>query len=722
MQRSLEKVNLSRLIYINSNKSKKSYAKSNVFFTSTPKAMSTKAIDLYNQGCPKTWNIDPEILKRNEFKIFSTGDAFSILSAAVKISKNSVNIHVGLEHATYSPLVLLHEALQLCRCAYEHSAGMITIALPEQFHPVLHLNDFNLLLKSLFTASGANKIYYYDKNYTGNLDEINSKVMSLTMSEQSDLEKYQISKNDLLDYLHLPENSQTSLDDQVMHFIRKTNLGNFLSKCDLDRTNIVEDLCISNNAPSEINISKTSNQPHVLLCCSANKPLAEKIAESLIKNGEMVKVYSIAGRGEQASIPKEAEICGAVVTIVQSTRPNPDNINEVKEYEKNGASSYFFEAIMIARQAHLRGADKINLINPYQFSARSDKAENNPKGKTGAYVQHDGMLFKAARVNNVISAECHDAHTMSGSYTGENIRGSALHALTSMATKIARDWIENPDRPTHGQFRLVTPDAGATKRTNELKLQLQDILGKEFCESRISGDKQRDSHQDDSALINSLNSGSVGINDYDKYLITDDETATGSTLCQAIKNLADHGAKDISVAVVHNNMPLDWLSRQMCLARFFYLGVNDLHFSDTQEMGTLATSYDNLIQTCVQKYLIASDEAENQISAWFKKNIGENFSDKTDEHLYQEFNRFKSMFSQLQSKITIHSLANEFARQVREKLNTEKTAEVSCDNVNPQGYVADKGGLLFFPNKQNNKPDFTEGHSYNQGMQQVRKI
>jgi hypothetical protein len=31
---------------------------------------------------------------------------------------------------------------------------------------------------------------------------------------------------------------------------------------------------------------------------------------------------------------------------------------------------------MIARQTHLRGAAEINLINPYQFNVRSDKAES----------------------------------------------------------------------------------------------------------------------------------------------------------------------------------------------------------------------------------------------------------------------------------------------------------------------------------------------------------
>src|SRR3990167_824905 len=278
--------NISRLVHINNDKSKNKYAKRGVFFTTPSKLMSSKPIDLYNHGCPHAWNIDAEKLKRTDFKVFSTGDAFSILSPDVEINEANINIHVGVEHASYSPLVLLQEALQLCRCVYEHGAEKITIALPEQFHPALHHNDFNLLLMSLFKASGANKIYYYDKNYTGYIDEINSKaIIPLTMSQQSDIEHYQISKNDLLEYLNFPKDLQTfpgqlSLDAQVMHFTRKNHLEKFWSKCDLDHTNMLESLC-GDQAPREIKIPEIKNQAHVLLCCSANKPLAEKIAASL---------------------------------------------------------------------------------------------------------------------------------------------------------------------------------------------------------------------------------------------------------------------------------------------------------------------------------------------------------------------------------------------------------------------------------------------------------
>lgn len=704
-----QRFNMSRLLPLKSTPSQNEYAKMGIFFTAPTEKRVAKTVDLYNQGCPtKSWHIDPKKVALNEFKIFSTGDAFSILSPQVEISGAQINIHVGVEHASYSPFVLLQEALQLCRCVCEHGAEEVTIALPEQFHPVLHCNDFNLLLVDLFEASGASKIYFYDKNYTGTLDDTHTKALiPLTLASQSNSERYQISRAELLNYLHpslllQTSNAPASLDSQLMHFTRKHYLNSVWSKIDVNHTPLVEHLC-GKSASSAIKMPEIKVQPHVLLCCSANKPLAEKIAASLRLRGDRVKLHFVQGKGEHATIPSDVEMGGAVVTIVQSTRPNPNNIDETKAYETNGASSYFFETALIARQAHLRGAVKINLINPYQFSARSDRAEDNPKGKTGAYVQLNGLLLEAAGVNHVITAECHDAHTMSGSYTGKKIKGSAIAALSNIAIRIVNDWIDDPIHPMRGQLRLVMPDAGATKRTKELTLQLQHILGKKLCESRILGDKQRDSHQDDSALINSLNSGSIGINAEDKYLITDDETATGSTLCQAITNLKKNGAKDIAVIVIHNNMPLDWLLRQLCLARFLFLGVNDLHFSDTQEMGTLANDYDDLIHTYSQIASLDHHQVEEQIVAWFKKNISEDFSDKSDDYLQQAFAQFKLIFNQFKSRVTVHSLANEFATKVAVNPCLEIHAESHDDapsvvaNGAEDRYASDKRLLFFRP-------------------------
>ncbi len=528
-------------------------------------------IDLYNHGCSTQWPID-EKNKQNKFQVFSTGDAFSILSPKVDVQDMPVNIHVGIDpQQKFSPWTLLHEALQMCRTVREQGAESITVALPEQYHPGVHRNQFNDLLKDLFESQGVDRLYFYDKNYQGKME----------MSSA-----------------------------EIVPFEKKSPV-------------------------------------HIVLCCSTNKPFAEKLAKCLIARGENVKLCVIQGDNGHALIPIDIDLSDAIVTLVQSTRPNPDDEKNSRTYDTNGASSYFFETMMAARQARLRGAKQINLVNPYQFGARSDKSEDNSKGKVGAYVQQNGSLLEAAGVDHVVTAECHDQHTLSGSYMTKNITSSAVPALTLISSTVAKQWLQSSHQ---GKFRLVEPDAGAAKRTKELAQSLQPILGDQLHESRVVGDKERSSHQDDSAHINQLNTGNTDINAKDKYLITDDETATGTTLCQAIQSLKKQGAQDISVIVVHNNMPLDWLTRQLCLARFLFLGVNDLHLSDTQEMGTLAKNYEDLVQTQVRRTSKSRQNVEKEINDWFKKNIPD-----------ASFDEFKNMFSQLSQRVIVHSLADAFA-------------------------------------------------------------
>ena len=529
-------------------------------------------INLYNHGCSTQWHIDEKETKKNDFKLFSTGDAFSILSPQVDVQGKPVNIHVGIDpQQKFNRSTLLHEALQMCRTVREQGAESITVALPELYHSEVHPSQFNTLLKDLFESQGVDRLYFYDKNYQG---------------------KMEIPSADILLFEKTPP-------------------------------------------------------VHIVLCCSSNKAFAEELAKCLKMRGENVELHVIQGSGEQAKIPFDLKLPNATVTLVQSTRPNPDDMVNASAYDTNGASSYFFEAMTIARQARLRGAKQINLVNPYQFGARSDKSEDNHNGKAGAYVQQNGALLEAAGVNHVVTAECHDQHTLSGSYMRKGMTSSAVPALTLISTIIAKQWQKSPHA---GKFRLVEPDAGAAKRTKELAQSLQPILGDQLHKSRIVGDKERGSHKDDSAQLNQLNSGSISIYAKDKYLITDDETATGSTLCQAIQSLKKQGAEDISVIVVHNNMPLDWLTRQLCLARFLFLGVNDLHFSNTQEMGLLAQSYEDLVHTHACHTSKSRLEVEKEIGCWFEKNLPNS-----------SLEEFKNTFNQLSQRVFVHSLAGAFA-------------------------------------------------------------
>lgn len=626
---------ISRTVRLTSNHRRNWYHKRGIIFAPIieKQAHYEYVLHLHNQGCEWFVNLHEE--QTNDFKVFSTGDAFSTISPTIILEKAYVTIHVGMKHKIYSPLVMLHEALQLCRTASEHGAKEITIALPEQYYFMFNPCDFNVLLADFFKASGADILYFYNDAYQGTFSE-NAKIITC-------------SKKSMVHFLQ--GNERSSLDEKIMHNLRKKAFNHYVVSCEVNQTSITE-LFNQDLSFEYIQIPDIKSPPHILLCCSANQPFALEVAARLTARGESVQTYCIEGQGAHSTIPSNLKISGATVTIIQATRPNPDNLELAHDYQINGAAVYFFEAMMIARQAHFRGAAQINFVNPYQFNARSDKAEDNSNGKTGAYVQHNGLLVRTAGVNYVITAECHDPHTLSGTYTGKKIKGSAVQALTIMATQIAEQWF---DSSPEGQLRLVTPDAGAATRTKKLTQILQAIMGKKLCESRVVGGKERNSHHDNSAFISTMDLGTIGINAIDKYLITDDEAATCSTICQAIQNLKKHNAQDISVAIVHNNMSLDWLLRQLCLARILILGVNDIHFSDTQEMGSLAKSYDHLIQTYAKMTALSINDIETLVCEWFKQNIAE---------VHVSYDSFKQVFSELSSRVFVHHLADAFVYKI----------------------------------------------------------
>lgn len=640
------------------------HQKKGVFFSSDPISNPAETVDLYTTGCKASnWNIDLEVLNRDSFQVFMTGDAFALINSNLAIRGKHVIIHLGLQHEHYAPAVLLQEALQLCRCAKEHGAQSITLAAPDSLHPVIHHNDFHVLLLKLFKSSGVNNVYFYGKDYQGKLDETQSPSISLTLSDHRDDAHQTLALQEWRAIAERPS-SNWSDDSRVAHFYRQRKLDKVWKKFSQDTTNILQQLS-GHEAMSDITVSKVKTPKHILLCCSSNQALAEKIAQKLKARGESVHLYKIEGRGVDATIPADIEICGQEVTIIQSTRPSPDHFKESQNYQTNGASEYFFEAALIAYNAQQRGAKKVHLITPYQFSARSDKAENNLNGKTGAYVQHNGMLLEACGVQKITTAECHDEHTLSGAYTRNNINSVAVPALKLLSLKIARQWILENKSSMTGQLRLVAPDEGAVKRTQHLAKELKATLGDYICTDRVKGEKQRNTHEDTSAEVKSFNTDKNDINPSDKYLIIDDETATGSTLCQAIVKLKHCGAKDISILVVHNNMPLDWLTRQLCLARFLFLGVTDIHFSDTQEMGTLANSFNDMI--AYYSKISGKDEISVRatVTDWFNKEIADKFPDELGACIKDSaYERFESMFCRFNDCINLHSLADEFANHV----------------------------------------------------------
>jgi hypothetical protein len=138
-------------------------------------------------------------------------------------------------------------------------------------------------------------------------------------------------------------------------------------------------------------------------------------------------------------------------------------------------------------------------------------------------------------------------------------------------------------------------------------------------------------------------------------------------------------------------MPLDWLQRQLCLARILTLGVNDLHFSDTQEMGTIVKNYDDLIQTYAKMTALSSDKIEAQVLDWFKENMAE---------CGASFESFKGMFSEISARVNVHHLADAFVEKLTHKAKP-KVALVQSQNKVESVYTAN---TLFSASRRASQP------------------
>ncbi|MDF1797461.1 MAG: hypothetical protein P1U63_13075 [Coxiellaceae bacterium] len=631
---------LKRCIRLNQKDGIRKQNKKGISFFGKPEESEREVVDLYTKKMSECPAARPGLpVGKNHMKIFSTGDLFSTVSPSARMRGKDVHVHVdaGLDENTL--LLSIHEALQLCRTAYEHGAKTVVVSLPEMFHPILQPEDFHFLLLKLFKAAGAHEAYFKRPDHVG----------GLAKDYRSETDDSALNKKKISEMLF---GAPASADDSIQNFLRRQKFTKAWLKINPEKVDIVTELSEVMLA-DHLDIDERSESPHVIFYGAADQSKAEAIHDKLLALGEDVLISPYEGKGIHAKLPQGILLHASQVTILHTTRPDPDDIEACKLYAQCGATPYLFEVLSLANQSRLRGAKTINFVNPYQFGSRSDKAEDNQKGIVGAFVQLNARLLEAAGINHIVTAECHDSHTLSGSYTTSKIRSTAIPAMSNITMKVAQAWLKSIGADSAIKLRLIAPDAGAEKRTKLLNQHLQLALGERYCHARIVGEKQRSSHSDSSAVIEGMSASSVSISDKDVYLLTDDETATGTTLCQAIAGVKARGVENVVVILAHNNLPLDTLTRHLCLARFIVMGASELHFSDSQLMGTLSPSYVALVERVVTETSLSAEAVEAQIEEWIQSHVPD-----ADKAILLSF---KSVLNGGLGAVNIHSLSEDFA-------------------------------------------------------------
>lgn len=442
--------------------------------------------------------------------------------------------------------------------------------------------------------------------------------------------------------LHLPEhlnpdnspNPINNLIPTLAHTLGVTRLTYTAQPSTSTNNNTEQNNLFSDKKATDKQRRRYINPPiprHVVFSGSANPSLGQNVARALDQQGNTVEFapHHYIREGANTQVTFEADLRDCDVTITLSTRPSPD-ATDSKSY--NSAAQYLLESLLLADAAKNAGAKSVQLAMAYQPSARSDKRETvdpNYAGAYGAMVARfcDGMDI----IKRVALLETHDRHTDSF-FSNTHCQSICVSGLLSLAERfIAEGSAENTV--------LVAPDDGAVKRT---KL-LADALNLPM----ISAHKSRAGHGDDNATVGALNSGQA-LDPSKQYFLTDDETATGGTLRQVLTQLREQGAKHITAAIAHNNMPLDKWERHLCLAALMQAGAEKVQFLDTQPMGQLVSSVEEFDQLALE-----SGKTHEDLRNWLSKKVF-----KKDGVTDAEIEDFKQNFTSLGSeKVEVISAA-----------------------------------------------------------------
>lgn len=549
----------------------------------------------------------------SETVLFGTGDMFAVLRQDPK--NRDVNVCLKLAQAARFDIPSqLYGALEMCWAARENGARQITLELPENLDPVLHPSALATLTVKMAKACGVREI-----RYTASATETSTASSSVDES----LNQLQVSLRDATTKVELACITK-QLKRSAKYVSRR---GGDVSPYDTLLS------AAKTLAPS---LAKTDGSARrVVFVGGANPQLGQAFVQELRQADSSTVLAQHRYDPTWPNADFDTDVGNATVTIIQGTRPDLGT-PEADNY--TGASRYLFETLMLAQLAHERGARRIEIVFSYQPSARSDKRETKPHNYVGAYACLVGRFADQMRINQTVLVESHDSHAPSY-FTNKFNRGSMVQGLNYLVQKLVDSL--GADR---SKAVLVAPDEGATKRTKALR----DLLNIEM----VAGQKTRSSHADDSATVTSLGSGKEL--DGDKiYIVSDDETLSGSTMAQTLSMLRKQGAEDIRVVLAHNNMPLNPVERNLCLARFMHKGARQIHFFDTQPMGPVVASWDELRKMGVR---YGMDDA--RLRAWAEKNVFEGAIDDTTYATWQ------AEFAQLNQKINAHSVAALIAEEL----------------------------------------------------------
>ncbi len=246
-------------------------------------------------------------------------------------------------------------------------------------------------------------------------------------------------------------------------------------------------------------------KPMLLMSGSANRPLAEEIAQQL--DSELCRVTLRRFADGEIFVKIDENVRGRDVYIIQSTNPPAENL---------------LELLLLMDAARRASAARITAVIPYFGYARQDR-KDQPRVAISAKLMAN--MVSVAGADRVLAIDFHQ-HQLQGFF---DLPVDHLYAAPVFVQHYRQKKLED--------VVVVAPDVGSAKMARGFAKRLNGTLA--IIDKRRSGPNQAE------AL--SVVGDVAGKN----CIIPDDMIDTGGTMAEAVHALKRLGARDVYICATH---------------------------------------------------------------------------------------------------------------------------------------------------------------------------
>ncbi len=246
-------------------------------------------------------------------------------------------------------------------------------------------------------------------------------------------------------------------------------------------------------------------KPMLLMSGSANRPLAEEIAQQL--DSELCRVTLRRFADGEIFVKIDENVRGRDVYIIQSTNPPAENL---------------LELLLLMDAARRASAARITAVIPYFGYARQDR-KDQPRVAISAKLMAN--MVSVAGADRVLAIDFHQ-HQLQGFF---DLPVDHLYAAPVFVQHYRQKKLED--------VVVVAPDVGSAKMARGFAKRLNGTLA--IIDKRRSGPNQAEAL----SVVGEV----AGKN----CIIPDDMIDTGGTMAEAVHALKRLGARDVYICATH---------------------------------------------------------------------------------------------------------------------------------------------------------------------------